>query len=86
MVATLQKWGNSHGIRLPKQLLNDLDIKVNDKLNIEVVNDKMIIKKEKTHKTLKERLEDFYGKPISKIKKIEVEEIDTGSPVGDEIW
>ena len=86
MVATLQKWGNSHGIRVPKQLLNDLDIKVNDKLNIEVENDKMIIKKEKTHKTLKERLEDFYKKPISKIKKIEVEEIDTGSPVGDEIW
>ena len=86
MVATLQKWGNSHGIRVPKQLLNDLNIKVNDKLNIEVENDKMIIKKEKTHKTLKERLEDFYKKPISKIKKIEVEEIDTGSPVGDEIW
>lgn len=86
MLATLQKWGNSHGIRVPKQLLTDLDIKVNDKLNIEVENDKMIIKKEKTHKTLKERLEDFYKKPISKIKKIEVEEIDTGSPVGDEIW
>ena len=86
MLATLQKWGNSHGIRVPKQLLNDLDIKVNDKLNIEVENDKMIIKKEKTHKTIKERLEDFYKKPISKIKKIEVEEIDTGSPVGDEIW
>ena len=86
MLATLQKWGNSHGIRVPKQLLNDLDIKVNDKLNIEVENDKMIIKKEKTHKTLKERLEDFYKKPISRIKKIEVEEIDTGSPVGDEIW
>lgn len=86
MVATLQKWGNSHGIRVPKQLLTDLDIKVNDKLNIEVENDKMIIKKEKTHKTLKERLEDFYKKPISRIKKIEVEEIDTGSPVGDEIW
>ena len=86
MLATLQKWGNSHGIRVPKQLLNDLDIKVNDKLNIEVENDKMIIKKEKTHKTLKERLEDFYKKPISKIKKIEVEEIDTGSPIGDEIW
>ena len=86
MLATLQKWGNSHGIRVPKQLLTDLDIKVNDKLNIEVENDKMIIKKEKTHKTLKERLENFYKKPISKIKKIEVEEIDTGSPVGNEIW
>ncbi len=86
MTATLQKWGNSHGIRVPKQFLNDLDIKVNDKLSIAVINDEIVIKKEKTHRTLKERLEDFYKKPISKIKAIEVEEIDTGSPVGDEIW
>ena len=86
MTATLQKWGNSHGIRVPKQFLNDLDIKVNDKLTITVINDEIVIKKEKTHKKLKERLEEFYGKPISNIKKIEVEEIDTGSPVGDEIW
>lgn len=86
MTATLQKWGNSHGIRVPKQFLNDLDIKVNDKLSIVMVNDEIVIKKEKTHKTLKERLENFYKKPISKIKRIEVEEIDTGSPVGDEIW
>ena len=86
MTATLQKWGNSHGIRVPKQFLNDLDIKVNDKLSIAVVNDEIVIKKEKTHRTLKERLEDFYKKPISKIKAIEVEEIDTGSPVGEEIW
>ena len=36
--------------------------------------------------SLKGRLEEFYDKPISKIKKMEVEEIDTGSPVGEEIW
>lgn len=86
MTATLQKWGNSNGIRIPKQVLIDLDIKVNDKLLISSVNDEIIIKKDKKHKTLQERLEEFYKKPISKIKMLDVEEIDTGDSVGDEIW
>ena len=86
MTATLQKWGNSNGIRIPKQVLMDLNIKVNDKLLISSVNDEIIIKKDKEHKTLQERLEEFYKKPISKIKMLDVEEIDTGDSVGDEIW
>ena len=86
MTATLQKWGNSNGIRIPKQILIDLDIKVNDKLLISSVNDEIIIKKDKKHKTLKDRLEEFYKKPISKIKKLNVEEIDTVYNIGDEIW
>jgi antitoxin MazE len=86
MTAVLQKWGNSSGIRIPKQVLVDLNIKVNDKLLITSVNDEIVIKKEKKHKTLEERLTEFYKKPISKIKKLKVEEIDTGDNVGDEIW
>ena len=86
MVATLQKWGNSHGIRVPKQVLTDLDIKENDKLSINVVDDEIIIKKEKSHKTLKERLEEFYKRPISEIKMLKEEEISTSLPVGEEIW
>ena len=86
MTAVLQKWGNSSGIRIPKQVLMDLNIKVNDKLSIRSVNDEIIIKKEHGHKTLEERLTEFYKKPISKIKKLNVDEIDTGNSVGDEIW
>lgn len=86
MTAVLQKWGNSSGIRIPKQVLVDLNIKVNDKLSIRSVNDEIIITKEKKHKTLEERLTEFYKKPISKIKKLNVDEIDTGNSVGDEIW
>ena len=85
MTATLQKWGNSNGIRIPKQILADLDIKVNDKLSIRSFNNEIIIKKEQKHKTLQDRLEEFYKKPISKIKKLNVDEIDTGFNVGDEI-
>lgn len=86
MTVTLQKWGNSNGIRIPKQVLVDLDIKVNDKLLISSTDDKIIIKKEKKHRTLQDRLEEFYKKPISKIRKLNVDEIDTGFNVGDEIW
>ena len=86
MTAVLQKWGNSSGIRIPKQVLVDLNIKVNDKLSIRSVNDEIIIKKENKHKTLEERLAEFFKKPISKIKKLNVEEIDTGNSTGDEIW
>lgn len=86
MTVTLQKWGNSNGIRIPKQVLVDLDIKVNDKLLISSTDDKIIIKKEKKHRTLQDRLEEFYKKPISKIRKLNVDEIDTRFNVGDEIW
>ena len=44
MTAVLQKWGNSSGIRIPKQVLVDLNIKVNDKLLITSVNDEIVIK------------------------------------------
>lgn len=86
MTATLQKWGNSQGIRIPKQIVKDLSLKENDVLSIESVNDTIVFKKVKVHKSLKDRLEEFYHKPISKIKKITVNEIDTGKPVGEEIW
>ena len=86
MTATLQKWGNSQGIRIPKQIIKDLSLKENDILSIERIDNTIVFKKAKVHKSLKDRLEEFYDKPISKIKKIEVEEIDTGSPVGEEIW
>lgn len=35
---------------------------------------------------LKERLESFYQKPLEEIYVESSEEIDTGEPVGNEIW
>ncbi|EEX73467.1 AbrB/MazE/SpoVT family DNA-binding domain-containing protein [Leptotrichia hofstadii] len=34
-VLKIQKWGNSQGIRLPKKILEMLDLKVNDTILIE---------------------------------------------------
>ena len=86
MTATLQKWGNSQGVRIPKQIIKDLNLSENDLLTIERIDNTIVFKKVNSHKSLKDRLEEFYNKPISKIKKVDVKEIDAGKPVGEEIW
>lgn len=50
MTATISKWGNSQGLRLPKDIVNSLHLTIGDMVNIFVENDKVIIepiKKEK---------------------------------------
>uniref|UniRef100_UPI003132EBFB AbrB/MazE/SpoVT family DNA-binding domain-containing protein n=1 Tax=Listeria monocytogenes TaxID=1639 RepID=UPI003132EBFB len=39
---SVKKWGNSKAVRLPNNLLNALDIKENDDLQVEVINNQMI--------------------------------------------
>lgn len=36
--------------------------------------------------SLKSRLEAFYGKPVDEIYVEKSPEIDTGKPVGEEVW
>ena len=45
MEIRLQKWGNSDGIRIPSIFLKSLNLKTNDKVIIEQVDDKIIISK-----------------------------------------
>lgn len=84
----IRRWGNSQGIRLPKELLSQMKLKENDAVNINVYDGKMTVEKVDDQKyiSLKERLEMFYDKPIDEIYVTSTEEIDVGDPVGDEIW
>ena len=43
MTATLSNWGNSQGLRFPKELMKELSLSVGDKLKIFVENQKIII-------------------------------------------
>jgi antitoxin MazE len=81
MQYVIQKWGNSHAIRLPKAILEIARLGENDQVQIFADQDKIIIQKAITrkHKTLKERLTGFEGEYI-------FEEWDTGAPVGREVW
>lgn len=79
--ATLQKWGNSQGFRLPKQLLTALSWKVNDEFSLVMQDNRLIIEpvRHQKRKTITELFEGYEG-------TYKAEEIDWGQPVGKEVW
>lgn len=82
MQATIVKWGNSQGIRLPKMLLDSANLTNCDTVDVTVEDGNIIIRKSqnrRVHKTIQERFKDFNG-------SYELEEIDWGKPVGKELW
>lgn len=80
MKAMIQKWGNSHGIRLPKAILETARLKENEAVQIFAEQNKIIIEKATNirHRTLAERLSNFEGEYTG-------QEWDTGAPVGKEV-
>ena len=81
MKTTIQKWGNSQGIRIPKAMLDTLKWSENEKVMILVQDNKLIIEKSKEEqkKTIKELFQNFEG-------EYETIKIDWGNPEGEEIW
>lgn len=81
MQATIQKWGNSQGIRIPKAFLDALGMMENDLVELSRVDDNIVITKVKVDKelTLDDIFKDYHGESS-------VEEFDWGSPVGKEVW
>ena len=79
MTTTIQKWGNSQGVRIPKILLDTVKWDENEQIVIVVDNDKLIIEKAKNkRKNIKELFADYKG-------DYEPTEIDWGNPEGKEI-
>ena len=82
MTTTIQKWGNSQGVRIPKVILDSVNWSENEKIVIIVDNGKLIIEKAKEEhkrKNIKELFKDYKDDypPV---------EIDWGKPEGEEIW
>ena len=76
----LQKWGNSDGIRIPSNFLKLLNLKTNDKLELNYENDKIIITKpQKTKISLEERFAEYKGENLAK-------EFSWDESKGKEIW
>ena len=84
----IRKWGNSQGIRLPKEVLSQLNLQENDTVGINIYDGKMTVEKVNKPKylDLTERLEAFYKRPIDEIYVGSSQEVDAGDPVGNEIW
>nr|QRW39509.1 AbrB/MazE/SpoVT family DNA-binding domain-containing protein [bacterium] len=88
MYATIQKWGNSQGLRIPKALLDAVGLKEHDRVELVQMDDGINIRRASAtpHRTLEERLTAFYGKHIDQIGRIEAEELDWGKAEGSEAW
>jgi antitoxin MazE len=76
---TIQKWGNSQAVRLPKAILEKAGLNENDNVELMVKEGNIIVSPCNKHLTLKERFADYQG-------NYEPNEWDTGRPVGKEIW
>ena len=75
---TVKAWGNSQGIRIPKDILNELNIHISDVLQLDVEKETIILKKAFKHKSFEERLKEYNG-------EISVSDYDWGEPIGREL-
>lgn len=78
VTSKITKWGNSQGLILPKSLLSEVKITINDDVLISTSEDTIIIKKVNRRRSLAEIFEgrkDYY----------ELKEINCGHSVGKEL-
>jgi antitoxin MazE len=67
MNAVIQRWGDSHGIRIPKSVLEDAMFCPDEEVDIVAEENKIVILKKTTrrgHITLEERLKGFEGEYV----------------------
>ena len=81
MTAKISKWGNSQGLRMPKDIMESLHLQVGDNVNITILDGKVILEPIKKE-ILNYNLNELVSKIPSDYKGSE--EYDT--TVGKEEW
>lgn len=82
MVTKVQKWGNSQGLRLAKQVLEDAHISVGDDVNVTTRDGVIVISPVKRIRGKRDLRE-----LVSRIpRNYKAGEIDWGKPTGKETW
>ena len=86
MQLIIKKWGNSLATRIPKAIVESINLRLNQKVDIEAVNGRIIITpiKQKMEYSLDELLSQC--KPGSMTLDEEDKKWFNGDPVGKEIW
>ena len=82
MITRVQKWGNSQGVRLSKDLLADADITVGDEVDVAAREGRLVV-------TPLRRVRGGHDlrELVGRIPKdYRPEEFDWGPPVGRETW
>ena len=75
-------WGNSHAVRIPAKMVNDVGITCNDKVYLETNEDRIIITKVPTPQkgTLEYLFKDYTGESFKTAL------VNPAEPVGNEQW
>ena len=82
MITKIQKWGNSQGLRLAKNLLADAQLAVGDEVDINVKDGLIIVTPAKRIRG-RHSLKDL----VARIPKdYQTDEFDWGKPIGKEVW
>jgi len=80
MTVTVSKWGNSQGLRLPKDIVKKLDLAIGDVLEVTTENNKVILEpvKKKKKYSINELVKNipYDYKPTEEFN----------SPMGNEVW
>lgn len=79
MQSQVKKWGNSQGLRLPQELLRQVNLAVGDEVDISVEDQKLVITRSRRRRSLDELL-------VLMPDDYQVTEEDFGPPVGREEW
>jgi len=82
MITKVQKWGNSQGVRLSKELLAKVEIRVGDAVEVSVRDGALVV-------TPLRRVrggQDLRDLVRSIPKHYQPGELDWGRPVGREVW
>jgi antitoxin MazE len=82
MITKVQKWGNSQGLRLSKELLADVSIGVGDSVDVTVHDGVLVIKPARRMRGGID-LEQLVGRIPEGYKP---EALDWGPPAGREVW
>ncbi|MGE0086496.1 MAG: hypothetical protein AB7S75_18975 [Desulfococcaceae bacterium] len=82
MIATVQQWGSRRGIAFPDDILRSLSLKTGDRVEVNIINEKIVIRpvsityqKYSILELVSRMPEDYHA-----------EETDWGIPVGKEVW
>lgn len=80
MIATVQKWGNSLGVRIPKPLAQDAALKEGSAVQMMVQDGRLVVEAQKARPyRLNDLLKSVNRKNIHR-------EISSGEAVGKEAW
>jgi antitoxin MazE len=81
MTAKISKWGNSQGLRVPKDVMEQLHLNIGDDVELKIENNKVIIEPVKKEKH-KYNLDEL----IAKMPKNYIPKEEFGNSMGNEAW